>query len=398
MHDSFRIAVRQFGPFEAAFRERWESFCAATGCTQQLVIGAFDVQRLHEILLGEGGLRRGDWDVALVVTDWLEEARLARALADLGPRLRSDPAWGYPSAWADSLLRQQRFGDAVLGAPFHDGPQCLIYRADLLGEAGLPPPDTWEAFQNAARRLAAPEFGRWGAILAGFPDGHNTVYDFCAQLWSRGGELFDDRGRLSVRSAAGAAALDYYRALVRDPLAMHPDCLKFDSVRAGLAFARGEAAMMINWFGFAVLTETEDKSQVRGRVAVAPLPSAPGFPSANLNVYWVLGASAAGPRLEQAIDFIRHCTGPEGDKRLTLGGGVGCRRSTWGDEEVRRRFPFYPQLETLHAGARELPRLPEWETVAAAINRMMDRLARSHTPIPDLLEEATRASCPPDAA
>ena len=35
--------------------------------------------------------------------------------------------------------------------------------------------------------------GRYGTVFAAFPDGHNTLYDFALQLWSRGGELTDCR-------------------------------------------------------------------------------------------------------------------------------------------------------------------------------------------------------------
>ena len=389
--DSFRIAIRKFGPFESAIQERWESFCRDTGCTLRLEASAFDLAELHETLFAKKGLKQGAWDVAFVVTDWLAEANSTNALADLAPGLHAS-SLGYPSAWPDSLLRHQRFGAAVLGLPYHDGPECLVYRTDLLAAIGAEPPRTWEEFHQLARRLTDPAKHRWGTLFAAFPDGHNTVYDFCLQLWTRGGELFDASGRMQLRTPAAAAALEFYRTMLADASAVHPHCRTYDSVQSGLAFARGEVAMMVNWFGFAALGETLPESQVKGTVGVAPLPSALGCASASLNVYWLLSAAAGSPHPAEAAAFIRHCASAEGDKRLTLGGGVGCRRSTWGDSDVGKIIPFYPVLEALHAGARELPRLVHWEKLAAVIDQLVTGAANSATPIPELLEQAQMAA------
>ena len=67
-----------------------------------------------------------------------------------------------------------------------------------------------------ARFFTRPEAGQWGTIFAGYPDGHNTVYDFCLQLWSRDGELIDAAGVPTLDTPAAVAALDFYRRLVND--------------------------------------------------------------------------------------------------------------------------------------------------------------------------------------
>ena len=66
----------------------------------------------------------------------------------------------------------------------------------------------------------------------------------------------------------------------------------FDSVKSGLAFAAGQIAMMVNWFGFASMSETVAESKVKGCVAVAAVPSGAG-PRVSLNAYWILGYPTA---------------------------------------------------------------------------------------------------------
>ena len=259
---------------------------------------------------GEGG----GWDVGFVVTDWLAEAmdleRWRTPAGRLGPRRRATILGG----WTESPLRHQRFGEVVLGLPYHDGPECLIYRKDLLAAIGAGPPRTWEEFRLLSRLLTAPAESRWGTVFAAFPDGHNTVYDFCLQLWTRGGELFDAGGRLRLTTSAAEAALSFYREILADSGAVHPNCRRFDSVQSGLAFTRGEVAMMVNWFGFAALGETLEASRVKGQIGVAPLPAAPGCASVSLNVYWLLGVGAGSPHPDVAFELHPALRQPGGDK------------------------------------------------------------------------------------
>ena len=392
--DTFRIAVRKFGPFETAIARQWESFRALTGCPLQLEAVPFDLHPLHTALLTEHGLRDGSWDAAFIVTDWLAEAHATGALLDLAPHLTEDAPEDYPQGWVPSLLRAQNFDGAVLGLPYHDGPECLIYRTDLFAAADLRAPATWAEYHSAARILSAPARNVWGTTIAAYPDGHNTVYDFCLQLWTRGGELFDDSGRLVVDYPKAHDSLRYLRTIQNDAQTVHPRSREFDSVQSGLAFARGEVAMMVNWFGFAAMSETLANSTVKGRVAIAPLPAAPGCGSASLNVYWLLGVGAGSPHPSIARDFLVHCASRANDKLLTLAGGIGCRRSTWHDVEVNQAIPFYAELERIHAYARELPRLPHWAQLAEIIDRLVTSAINTDEPVEAL---AGRAQAEADA-
>ena len=396
----FRIAVRKFGPFESAIARQWQAFEASHATGLELDAIALDLHPLHESLFDKRGLIEGDCDVALVNTDWLAEAAESEALADLSGCLKASPPEGYPSAWSDSLLRQQRFEARTLGVPYHDGPECLIYRRDLFDDPderrryaaeygdALEIPRTWDEFHRVARFFTRPESGLYGTTFAAFPDGHNTVYDFCLQLWTRGGELFDGTGRMVLHTRQAQESLEYYRMLLNDRESIHPASRKFDSVQSGMAFGAGEIAMMVNWFGFAFLAHTSPESKVAGRVGIASVPAGPGGSSASLNVYWLLGIAAGSPHAEIAWRFVRHCAGQEMDKLTTLEGAIGCRKSTWSDPEVNALAPFYRELEHLHEGARELPRRREWSRLADIIDRMVLDAIDTDDPAAAILERA----------
>ncbi len=395
-----RIAIREFEPFSQAIGREWESFQRESGCKLQLEAVSMDHHPLYETLFEKEGLKSGDWDVAFINTDWLAEAHQSDALLDLAPYMAKEAPDDYPDGWAESLLRLQRFGNAVIGLPYHNGPECLIYRSDLfedkilqkvyLAKSGHPlaVPKTWEEFARVAEFFNRPEKRLYGTVFAAYPDGHNTVYDICLQLWSRGGELFDDAERMQLNTPEMIEALTFYRQILSNKFAVHPKCRELNSVKSGEAFLHGEVAMMINWFGFASVCETSDDSQMKGKVSIAPIPCGPGGTGVSLNSYWMLAIAAGSPHQDAAYRFLRHCMSRENDKLRTLDGVIGCRKSTWTDEEVNRTIPFYNRLETLHDHARELPRMTNWVELSTVIDQMVLETINTDRPIPEIVTES----------
>ncbi|MDQ7949084.1 MAG: sugar ABC transporter substrate-binding protein, partial [Pedobacter sp.] len=129
--NTFTIAVRKFGPFESAMQKFWTAFCAQSGCTLKLKLEIMDLHELYQRTLSENGLKDGTFDVAHINTDWILEGHVQQAFEVLNPYIEKHPPADYPQGWSNSLLKLQEFEGAVVGLPFHDGPECLMYRKDL---------------------------------------------------------------------------------------------------------------------------------------------------------------------------------------------------------------------------------------------------------------------------
>ncbi|OCX53023.1 ABC transporter substrate-binding protein [Mucilaginibacter sp. PPCGB 2223] len=397
--EQIRIAVRKFGPFESTLQKLWDSYRAETGCTLEAEMVPMDLDDLHTAILENNGLKNGDWDIAHVVTDWLLEAWEGGSLQNLQPYAAQNPPDGYPQGWSNSLLGMQQFGDALAGLPFHDGPECLIYRKDLFEDEAeqkafqqqfgkpLTVPKTWDDFIQVARFFHRPEQNLYGTVFAGLPDGHNTVFDFCLQLWTRGGNLTDAQGNVNINTEAAALGLQFYRDTLLDSNVVHPGTMQYESVATGMAFARGEAAMMVNWFGFASMCEVIGESVVKGKVDITNIPAAPGHASASLNVYWLYTVGSGSKHKDVAYDFLRFAVNQQNDKLLTLEGGIGCRISTWQDQEINQTIPYYHKLEQLHQSARSLPQLANWAQIARVIDGVVIKAINTNTPVNQLLAE-----------
>lgn len=396
--NTLRIAIRQFGPFESAIRKQFASFKAATECPLELDYESLELNALYESLFTQRGMQDGTWDIVFLVTDWLAEAVSEGALTDLRPYMSAAPLPDYPQGWPSSLIAFQEIGEAVYGTPYHDGPECFIYRKDLFEDVheqrafqerfGYPlaPPQTWVQFYDIAHFFTRPERNLYGTIFAAYPDGHNTVYDFCLHLWSRGGELLDSAGRPALDTPQAARALDFYRQIVLDPTATHPNAQEIDSVRSGALFSEGRVAMMVNWFGFAAACELPS-CPLKGKVAVASLPAEEGR-SVSLSVYWILALAAGSSHKEEAYAFLRHVCTPEMDKVTTMEGAIGCRLSTWADPEVNASIPYYHQLATLNQGALTLPRSREFPRLAHVIDAAVQRALSSTDSTESILRQA----------
>jgi multiple sugar transport system substrate-binding protein len=400
--ETIKIAVRKFGPFETALQKLWDGYCETSGCTLKAEMASMDLDDLHREILENDGLKNGDWDIAHLVTDWLFEAKEHSALEDLQPYIAQNPPENFPGGWSNSLLDMQKFDRCILGLPFHDGPECLIYRKDLFNDSAeqqafynmhgkaLQVPETWEDFRTVARFFHRPEQKLYGTIIAGLPDGHNTVFDLCLQLWTRGGSLTNKTGEVTVNTPEAIEALTFYRDILRDKKAIHPDTMQYESVQAGMAFARGEAAMMVNWFGFASMCEVMVGCAVKGRVDIAPVPHTKGNEPASLNVYWLYTIGAGSRHKQVAYNFIRFAINQKNDKLLTFEGGIGCRISTWTDEEINAIIPYYHKLEQLHQNARTLPQKSNWAQIARIIDETVLSAINTGAPIEQLLFEAQR--------
>lgn len=398
VENRFRVAVRKFDPFERAIAHQFASFKETTDSALELEAVAFDLNPLRETLFDEGGLRDGTWDVAFLNTDWIAEAVETQSIVDLRPLIDTQPIDGYPNDVAPALRRLQDDGKHIWGLPYHDGPQCLIYRRDLLENERerygfferfgyeFAVPQTWEQFVDVARFFTRPD-DLYGTIFAAFPDGHNSVYDFCVQLWSRGGRLVSKDRRPLLDTPEAISALAFYRNVVRDRTLTPPGLEQVDSVRSGELFADGAIAMMANWFGFACALERPGHA-LKGKIGIAPLPRGAGGSRVALNVYWVLVIAAGSRKRKEAYALLRHIATPAMDKVAALEGVVACRRSTWLDEDVSAAIPFFGQLDELHAEARELPSAASFPALARILDGVVQRAICSDAPTEQILAAA----------
>lgn len=398
MSRPLRIAVREFADFENALAEEIALYRQLHPDLEFEAV-PLDLHRLHAELFEKDGLRSGVWDIGYLVTDWLAEAVEEKVVEDLTPYLSKRPIPDWPQGWASSIVEPLYFEERLYTLPWHDGPECLIYRSDLFEDArereafrdrfgyDLKPPATWEQFADISHFFTRPAKNLHGTVFAAFPDGHNTLYDFALQLWSRGGEFEDTDGNAVLDTPEAATALDFYRNTIFDASQCYPGAKDLDSTRSGDVFLSGAVSMMVNWFGFAARCDRSD-SPMHGKVAIAPIPAAQGIAPISLSVFWTLGIGVGSKQKQAAFDFLHFLTQPDLDKGIVKHGTVGVRLSTWRNPEVQKQVRAYGQIEEISLRARRLPRSRNLPAFAAILNDVATAALTTQEPSADILKKA----------
>ena len=135
--------------------------------------------------------------------------------------------------------------DQVVSVPTDGWGQILVYRKDLFEEAGLEPPETFEAIEAAAKALHDPGANMSGITLATDPADVFTQQTFEELALANGCHLLDDAGETVVNSPECAEAIDFYARLVNDYSPGGAQTV--DTTRA--TYFAGQAAMII-WSPF----------------------------------------------------------------------------------------------------------------------------------------------------
>lgn len=397
---TLRLAYRSFAGFDRAFDRQIQAFRESRPGIE-IHKQDFDLPALHSLMVSGRGCFSGDWDLFLCVSDWLPALMLERRLQPLNRFLEGTPPPDWPGGWGSSLVGAQRDGGGqIFGMPYHDGPEIFMYRADLFEDPkeqeafrrrysySLRAPQTWSEFLDVAHFFTRPEDDVYGCVLAAQPDGHNSVYDFLIQLWSRGGRFLDG-SRVAFHGPEGCAALQYLTDLIHKERVTQPEPLQYESVRSGECYASGLGAMMWNWSGFGVVADMPPSRIIgKSKYGLLPRGDQPGGRHVSLSVYWLLTIPAGCQDPEMAWDFMRFVASPEMDRVTSVEGGIGCRLSTWRDPQLQKQFPCYAQIEAAHDSAEILPQTPALDQVIDILNESIDQVHRHRKSVEGTLSRA----------
>ncbi|MEV4562975.1 extracellular solute-binding protein [Nonomuraea sp. NPDC049419] len=134
-------------------------------------------------------------------------------------------------------------GGTLLAVPSDGWAQLILYRKDLFDKAGLRPPDTYEALQQAATKLNTG--GVAGITLAIAPKDSFTAQSFEHIAQANGCQLVDGSGNVTLDSPQCVKAFEFYANLAKNLSVKGKQDV--DSTRA--TYFSGKAAMTI-WSSF----------------------------------------------------------------------------------------------------------------------------------------------------
>lgn len=160
------------------------------------------------------------------------------------------------------------------GYPWYGGSRVLLYRTDILEQAGVEPPQTWDDVLEVGAAIEA-EFDD----ISPFQVATNNRHFFLPLIWQAGGEiatLEGDTWAPGVDSEAGHMAFEYFQKLW-DTGWSPPDAETndFDSLALAEQFTNGLSAMVIA-LPWQVTGMLEDNPELEGNLGAVLMPEGPG--------------------------------------------------------------------------------------------------------------------------
>lgn len=207
--------------------------------------------------------------------------------------------------WYD-VARDICYVDGVWRAmPHFLAAHAMVYRKDLFKEAGYETfPATWDDLLKAGTKLKA--MGKPIGFSLGHAggDGNNFVYSL---LWSFGASVTDDKGVVSLDSAATKTATEFVQQLFND--AMPESVLSWDDGANNRALLAGEVACTNNASSI-LWTGLRDKVEFIAEVSHASYPAGPAglVQFLELNTIQILNFS---PNVEKAKALLAYINSPD---------------------------------------------------------------------------------------
>ena len=215
-------------------------------------IAEFPYTNLFEKELIDLKAHTGAYDLIMLDDPWFPRFAHEQVLTDLTPLLKKRGQSGPDSDFVSTslaLCRHPYQTGSLYALPYVGNSQLFFYRKDLFEKYLMKAPATWDDVLAAAKTIQEKETaGANGGQVYGYVEraaqGNAAVADFMPIFWAFGAEMFDARGKPTVNSPQGIAALEFMIELGKySP----PGYVSFNADDVGAHLLQGTAAMSINW-------------------------------------------------------------------------------------------------------------------------------------------------------
>ncbi len=288
--------------------------------------GSDSTDRLRTKLLGELADGSDTPDVYSGDVIWPAEFGAAGLALPLNrqPSLTAD-FWSRFSpagtaAGDSALLQAMTYQGNVYAVPYFVDQGFLFYRKDLLKEAGLAPPATWEQLVHDAQVLKS-EGKAYRYVWQG-DDYEGLTCDWMEFLADASGGLpaGADQAALAAELASPAAlkALDFMRSLITDGISPQ-NTNTLEEPDGDRLFDEGSAAFLRSWdSSYASAMGANSAIDDPAKVGVLPLPRFAGQHGPGYSTIggWNLFVNPHSRNLGQDLTFLQWMTGPQAQRIL----------------------------------------------------------------------------------
>ncbi|WIE74755.1 sugar ABC transporter substrate-binding protein [Curtobacterium sp. MCSS17_007] len=351
-----------------------EKFTEETGIKVDLqVIGWNDLQNKIQTAVTSG---QGP-DVVNIGNTWATSLQATGAFQEFGDA-EMKAIGGADKFGKVALSTGGAPGETVTSVPLYGLAYGLYYNKQMLADAGITPPTTWEEMVEDAKKLTAD--GKYGFSLAGGSYTENSHFAFINSA-QNGGEWFDEDGKPTFTSKANVEGIKRYLDLMQDAKVANPSNAQYDNATQSTTdFAKKKAAFILNQNNAnATIESLGMKSDEYGVVAL-PAPEGgkeiASFPAGiNLSIF------KNTKNKDGALEFVKYMTSMDTqttlDKPYSALPVLAEAADSVTDEQTKTFLDIYNNK------AKPLPLVPAEDqfesTVGKAMNDMFAKIATGST-------------------
>ena len=335
------------------------------------------------------------------------------------------PIWGergwlQPLEFADAydiedILPAIRNGLSYEGtlyaAPFYGESSMVMYRADLVQEAGLQIDDssTWSDIRDVAAAIHDPAQGVYGVCLRGKPGWGDNMALVTTIANSFGAQWFDMDWKPALDSPEWNDAVQFYVNLLRDYGPPGADKMSFNEILS--LFNQGSCGIWVDATIAASFVSDPSQSRVASQVAFAQAPLQTTRKGANWLWAWALAVPAGSDNPETAQRFVEWATSKEyielaGNQNGWRAVPTGTRQSTY-DNPAFQSVATFDQAElkaitSANPTDATLPpspyigiqfaAIPEFQDIGSQVAQLVADSLRGELPVEDAMAQSQTAA------
>lgn len=260
--------------------------------------------------------------------------------------------WNLNEEYYPSIISTVKYEDQYYGLPFNCNNTALIYNKTMLEEADITPPETWEDFEKAARKLTTKEHS--GFTMCGM-EGEQGAFQILSWILADGGETAD------IKGSAWTDTFDFFAEMLKSG-SLSESCINLTQTDVARKFVQGETAMMQNgpWV-FPMLDESGINYEITS------------IPGTNLKAAVLGGENIAvmkGKNTDGSLEFLDFCMNGEEILNFCKASSVLPAKISAAQELAKQNPKMQVFVEQMEQAVARTS-VPQWEKTAQELTDEM---------------------------
>lgn len=243
-----------------------------------------------------------------------------------------------------------KFDGKQWAMPQYTDAGVFYYRTDIVDT----PPETWDDLIAQSEELKGEEGTEFGYLMqaAQYEGLITNAIEFIA---SYGGEVVNDNNEVVVDSPETVKALEKMKEVVGSDF-VPSNILNFMEIETENAWIEGKSVFARNWPYLMSSSNDEERSNVVDNVEMTTMPAGDEGSASALGG-WMTMINRYSEHPEEAWEFVKFISGPEGQKISALEGGrAPTIEALYDDEEVQAVSSLFANPEFREVLQTAVPR------------------------------------------